>query len=181
MAKSLATPRNCEHCKKEFRPRMDAVKKGQGRFCSRECWKKSLQTIDVPMEKIVEMYTAQDMTMKEISETLGIGWRAVQYRLKRSGTKIRSKKRRRGKNYPVSNGQREHQRNATAKYGRKKAPNEVTHHLDMDKSNANPENLVFATRTKHGQIHHQMEMLVGEMLRMGLVVWDAKQMKYKLK
>ena len=121
------------------------------------------------------------MTMKEISRFTGMGWRSVQRRLKASGTTIRKRKRKVASEYPSIAGKKAHVRNAEEKYGRKVQENEVVHHLDMDKGNASPDNLVITTRKNHNQIHLQMQELVGALYKSGVITWNESAMRYEFK
>ena len=62
-------------------------------------------------------------------------------------------------NYKMSykNGKtdREHRFIAEKIFGRKLAPNEVVHHIDRNKRNNSPENLIIVTRSEHAHIHEK--------------------------
>lgn len=50
-----------------------------------------------------------------------------------------------------------HIKTATEKYGRSLLEDEEVHHIDMNKSNNNPENLVILKKLVHVQIHNAMK------------------------
>ncbi len=58
--------------------------------------------------------------------------------------------------YKKSFGMHEHRRIAQEKLGRKLLPDEHVHHIDGDKHNNNPENLIVMTRAEHAREHSRI-------------------------
>lgn len=56
----------------------------------------------------------------------------------------------------------EHRTVAEQKIGRSLTKNDIVHHLDGDKENNNPDNLVVITRAEHSKIHHPRTKLVAK-------------------
>lgn len=55
---------------------------------------------------------------------------------------------------------------------------EVVHHIDMDKSNYNIGNLHLCTSLEHNKIHGQFNLLVPELFKLGIVIFENG--KYKI-
>lgn len=66
--------------------------------------------------------------------------------------------------------------------GRKLKKGEMIHHIDGDGQNNKKDNLLLCqNRSKHRKIHMQMEELVYELVRLGLVIFNRKTEKYEYK
>ena len=60
--------------------------------------------------------------------------------------------------YPKNHGEHEHRRVARKMLGRRLLPGEVVHHIDMDKHNNDPGNLmVFKSQEAHARWHREHE------------------------
>ena len=125
------------------------------------------------------MYVEQNMTMKEISQATGMGWRSVQRRLKKEKVTINPLKRKKAER-PKIKGKFVYTYVAEKKYGRTILPNEIVHHLDFDHNNNHPDNLVIVTRSKHNKLHWNLQRLAVEFYKQGIIKFDEEKMKYVL-
>lgn len=48
---------------------------------------------------------------------------------------------------------------------------EVVHHIDLDKLNNNPDNLIVLTKKTHAAIHQQLNKVAGQFIKVGLIVF----------
>lgn len=86
--------------------------------------------------------------------------------------------------YVDSNGdkkrQYEHIVVAENKLGRKLGPDEVVHHLNLDKSDNSPDNLMVCSNSQHRTIHQDLEHLAARLMQAGLIsfVPDLNQYIY---
>jgi flagellar basal body rod protein FlgC len=64
------------------------------------------------------------------------------------------------------------------KYKRLPRRNEHIHHIDGDKQNNLPDNLLLCTRKEHGNIHASYEALLTELMKRGVIGFDGN--KYML-
>lgn len=53
-------------------------------------------------------------------------------------------------------------------------PNECVHHIDFNRKNNNPSNLVICTKDKHREYHGKLESLIGELYDKGIVGFDSE-------
>lgn len=51
----------------------------------------------------------------------------------------------------------EHRLVAEQKYGRKLTSSDIVHHIDGNKTNNNPENIVVLTRSEHAKLHNGLK------------------------
>lgn len=64
--------------------------------------------------------------------------------------------------------------------GRRLAANEVVHHINCDKTDNRPENLLVVTRAQHVRLHRQLEAIGLEMLRRGHVEFSNDEYRLTL-
>lgn len=58
---------------------------------------------------------------------------------------------------------------------------EVVHHIDCDKTNNDPNNLLLcASLSEHATIHHQLNDLVPELMRSGVITFNRNTRKYEV-
>lgn len=70
-----------------------------------------------------------------------------------------------GKTYAKLYGRHEHRIVAEEKIGRKLKPGEVVHHIDGNKRNNSPDNLiVFSSQAEHAAFHASQRVKVGEVI-----------------
>jgi len=71
---------------------------------------------------------------------------------------------------------------AEAKMRRPLSDGEVVHHIDLDKSNNDPENLVVCADNKyHRELYGQLERIAGELVRRGVISFNHIKEEYFIK
>lgn len=55
---------------------------------------------------------------------------------------------------------------------------ENTHHLDLDKSNNNIDNLIVTTRKEHAMLHKQLDLILSELIKEGIIAYDRAKKCY---
>lgn len=65
------------------------------------------------------------------------------------------------------------------KIGRTLQRNEVVHHINGDKADNRPENLLVCNRTKHMKVHKDLESLAMELVNTGRIVFDGETYRWK--
>lgn len=184
-AKPLASERPCHWCKQPFRPRVDALRDGNGRYCSKACGSKSRwKPLTIPPEEAVRMYVEDRLGIWEIAKAVNAPWREVAKVLHAAGVVIRPGGSRRHSGYLTTAAPPGHANGSTIgriavhtlvasqKIGRPLTDDEVTHHLDGDKQNNDPANLEVMTKQAHGKLHQQLERLGRDLLKGGLIVFS---------
>lgn len=73
-----------------------------------------------------------------------------------------------------------HRRIAEQIIGRRLRSNEIVHHIDFDKHNNDPSNLVIQSRSEHRKSHSSFERLVPELVRLGIIKFDRDTGIYEL-
>lgn len=186
--RKLSPIRSCENCEKQFQPRIDLVNRGMGKYCCRRCSWDAKQTVKTDDAILMEMYTVRDKTLKEIQNETGMNWKAVQRRLVAHDVAMRPPNRRFSEDtkYPTRGGRKIHRTNAEEMMGRElrggnAAIREVVHHIDMDTTNNETDNLSVMTFNEHSQLHYQMQCLVAELYKQGVVGYNREENLYYLK
>ena len=138
------TALQCEICGASFERYPSAIR--EHNFCSRACAKK---------------FTSKRMTNYNKTENkmnTPEGWSQEQKEAVRE--RELQNKPSKGKAYKKFHGRHEHRVNAEKKLGRKLKPGEVVHHIDGDKQNNEPENImVFKNQIEHAKYHKQQEVM----------------------
>lgn len=71
-----------------------------------------------------------------------------------------------------TNGKEFHRTIAEEKLGRKLIKGvEVVHHIDLNKLNNNPNNLIVLTKSEHTTLHQQLNKVAGELIRIGVIIY----------
>lgn len=129
-------PEFCTRCGKEMY-RSPSMRRGRP-FCSRQCHMKTLN------EELNASRMTPEVKAKLRAARLGTG---------------------EGKTYTKTYGRHTHRRVAEEMLGRPLKPGEVVHHIDRNKRNNSPENLmVFASQAEHAAWHktHDKEVMPNE-------------------
>lgn len=66
-----------------------------------------------------------------------------------------------GKTYTKLYGRHEHRVVMEQKLGRPLLPGEIVHHIDHDKKNNHPDNLMVMTQSEHARLHSTKNLLCG--------------------
>ena len=175
-ARSYAGTRDCDHCGTQYRRRADEAKKGRGLFCSVPCsnmGRFGAPTVDIATVR--KMYCDQNMTLEETAHAIGIAWKRVRVMLINDGVTIRARKRRRN---PNRRSAATYRKLVVAKKG------EVVHHLNCVETDDRLANLVAVSRSRHAELHKQLETISARLFDAGLVTFDLEagyQMADRLK
>ncbi len=178
--RKLGEMRPCLECGVGFRPRVDLLKRGMGKYCSTRCSGDARQPCKVKAEEIIRMYVEDNMTMKQIAGATGMGWRSVQSRIKNANVPINPYKRKKG-DRPKIAGKHIYAYVVESKYNRAMEPGERVHHVDFNLQNNQPENLVIVSMSQHSKLHWQLTKLAVELVKKGEIVFSEEEMKYMWK
>lgn len=128
----------CDNCGKEIRVRGKKAESFKHHFCSRACAK---------------TFTSPRMTA--MNEALNPGRMTQDVRRKLREVRLDSGT---GKTYTKTYGRHTHRVVAEQMLGRPLRPGEIVHHVDGDKRNNDPSNLmVFASQAEHARYHAMLK------------------------
>lgn len=128
----------CDNCGKEIRVRGKKAESFKHHFCSRACAK---------------TFTSPRMTA--MNEALNPGRMTQDVRRKLREVRLDSGA---GKTYTKTYGRHTHRVVAEQMLGRPLRPGEIVHHVDGDKRNNDPSNLVvFASQAEHARYHAMLK------------------------
>ena len=71
-----------------------------------------------------------------------------------------------------------HQVNAEQKIGRPLANKEMVHHINLNKQDNRPENLMVCSNSEHKKIHHNLEQLAGRLMEAGYIDYVPELNEY---
>lgn len=148
--------------------------------------------------RVVERRLAKGESLRAIAKDMGVTYQTLQYHRRRAGAAPLRPARTSGENHASWRGgsfvdrygyrmvlapergkaskyAHEHVLLAERQRGAQLESNEVVHHLDLDPTNNAIDNLLVCTRTRHKQLHYQLERIAGELLRRGHVEWNGKE------
>jgi hypothetical protein len=149
----------CDWCGKEFYRFPSQIHKHN--FCSREYLASFCSREKNPghYEELKD-YTNISAAMRRTNEKLNPERMTPTVRRKLRAAKYGKGS---GKSYPKLYGRHEHRVVAEQMLGRKLRPGEVIHHIDGNKRNNDPSNLmVFSTQSEHAKFHQEQERLLCE-------------------
>jgi len=124
------------------------------------------------------MYVNKNMTLRQIAEVSRMGVKVIRRKLDERGVTINPKRRKLALR-PKIGGRSVYILIAEEKYGRPLEPNEGVHHIDLDPTNNDPENLFIATQSLHSKLHWQLQYLAAELVKNGEVIFDEQEERYK--
>lgn len=143
----------------------------------------------------IEARLAKGESLRSIAASYGVSYPTLQYHRRRWGCPPLREPRTAGENHASWKGGQfvdrwgytmvraphrkcsnpytpEHVLVAEAQLGRQLIKNkEVVHHINGDKSDNRPENLLVCTKSQHRALHRQLETIGYELIRRGLVVF----------
>jgi len=175
--RKLASQRRCKNCSRTFQPRADLVSQGMGIFCGMECCAESKRGSKLSDSEIVAMYQT-GLTMKQVAQKTGMGWKSVQRRVHAAGVAINPHKRAKAER-PSTRGRKVYQWVAEKKYGRRTKKGECIHHLNLDCTDNDQSNLLMMGLRDHAKVHHQLQGVVSNLIKSGVIVFNEKKMRYE--
>ena len=155
----------CPQCKKRFQiPQSEykvRTKHPHDIFCSRECWRKSIEIKPKECPNCKREFIPKDNRQDFCSK------KCYQEQAKATGCRKRT-------GFWIENGYRviqidgkpikEHRHIMETKLGRKLKDTEIVHHIDGDKTNNNINNLCLMTAKEHSRLHREKEIKQGKKL-----------------
>lgn len=129
----------CDQCGKLFKKSAKRITKQN--FCCRKC--------------MDEFNSIKFSTYNTIENPMNAKGRTIEERFAMRDRRINAKDRE-GKGihtYIKQLGEPEHRKIMRIKLGRELKPNEVIHHIDGDRTNNKPSNLLVMTRSEHSRLH----------------------------
>lgn len=176
--RSYAPEKPCEYCGTPYKPRMDLVRKGMGRFCSIKCSNHSRRlSRDINAPVAIRAYE-EGMTIHQVATSMKVPWRVVRDTIHQAGIMRRCGQKLTNSyltTYTPEGGRAYvHTAVATESLGRPLRKNEVVHHIDGDKLNNDPSNLMVMSRRQHGLQHRQLEQLAFVLVKKGLILHNKE-------
>lgn len=143
----------CHWCGKEFDRWPSTVK--ERNFCSRECQGKFNSKKHNPDGYKCRDFSKNSKRMTEMNKELNPGRMTLETRTKLREAHLNTGN---GESYAKLYGRHEHRVVAEKMLGRKLLPREVVHHIDGNKRNNEPENLiVFKNQSEHLEWHKMLD------------------------
>ena len=140
----------CDWCGKMIEKWPSVIKRHN--FCSRQCLADfSNKTKNQDEYGKLKDYTGQRQNMAEINQKLNPSRMTAITRSKLRQARFQTEHN--GRTYAKFYGRLQHRLVAEKMLGRKLRDDEVVHHIDGDKRNNGPENLMVMTAAEHGRFH----------------------------
>ena len=143
----------CDWCGRQFDRHPATVKKHN--FCCRQCLADFSNKRKNPSGYAsLKDYTGQRENMAEINRRMNPSRMTIEVRQKLRQAHLQDEHN--GRTYAKFHGRHEHRLVAESLLGRKLKRGEVVHHIDGDKRNNHPENLMVMTAVEHNRLHMKL-------------------------
>jgi endogenous inhibitor of DNA gyrase (YacG/DUF329 family) len=161
----------CDTCNKRFHKKPSRI--GKHNFCSRECYfqykrrnqiitsceRCGKEVIKSPSKATDRGFCSPQCLMKTLNEELNPTRMTAEVKAKLRKSRLGKGE---GKTYEKTYQRHTHRIVAEKKLGRPLKPGEVVHHIDRDKRNNHPENLmVFPSQKEHAKWHRANDSKYG--------------------
>jgi hypothetical protein len=141
---------SCDWCGEPFEKWPSVIRKHN--FCCRQCLADFSNKSKNPEGYAkLKNYTGQSQNMTSINRKLNPSRMTVTTRSKLRQARLQTEHN--GRTYAKFYGRLQHRLVAEKMLGRKLREDEVVHHIDGDKRNNDPENLMVMTAAEHGRFH----------------------------
>lgn len=145
----------CDWCGKEFERESSALKGKKHHFCCRQCLADYSNKNKNPNAYAdLKNYTNIGRHLSELNRKLNPERMTPETRKKLRESKLGKGE---GKTYAKVYGRHEHRIVAARMLGRPLKPDEVVHHIDCDKRNNRPDNLLVMTQSEHAKLHIRLK------------------------
>jgi len=128
-------------------------------------------------KELIGHYRTQG-SIHKTAKALGVGWKGLYARMKQLNIDTSTRLRQTSTYESCYNSEKKrvtrHTIVAEKKYGRKVKKGEIVHHLDGNRQNNKPENLVILTRVKHNQVHKQLGQIALRLFRNRMIYYKEE-------
>jgi DNA-binding transcriptional regulator LsrR (DeoR family) len=189
-------PRNCRECGTKFIARIRNDRDPQ-QFCSQQCWGQyRMKESRKRVPQLIELYVHQGMSSHQIAQQTGMHASLILRFLNEAGVETRDAGAYVKKAIRIKSGYRvvdahghprafddhkvyEHTLVAERLIGRYLLKDEFVHHVDLDKQNNSENNLIVLNASEHMTHHRQLNQVVSELIKDGIIYYDRTTKTYK--